>query len=178
MPHSSSWERRGKICQRNNSADTKVSEEVEGSAPASRAEILLQPAVRPWWCRLSLYSPQRSKVEQIFTLHFVEDPMPEQVDVPWRKLWPCRDTTLEQGPGRNCGPWRGAHAGAVFLAGSITPWGTHNGAVHSCRTAPCGKDPCWKSLWRTVSCELDPKMEQGKSMRRKDRQRPSTMNWL
>ncbi|GAB0179878.1 hypothetical protein GRJ2_000453100 [Grus japonensis] len=38
---------------------------------------------------------------------------------------------LEQAPGRTCGPVkRGAHAGAGFLAGLVTPWGTHARAVH------------------------------------------------
>jgi len=38
---------------------------------------------------------------------------------------------LEQAPGRTCGPvQRGAHAGAGLVAGLVTPWGTHAGAVH------------------------------------------------
>jgi len=54
---------------------------------------------------------------------------------------------LEQAPARTCGPvQRGAHTGAGFLAGLVTPWGptleqpvpeglhpmgrTHTGAVH------------------------------------------------
>ncbi|PKU46413.1 protein pxr1-like [Limosa lapponica baueri] len=35
-----------RICERNNSADTKVSEEVGGSAPDAGAEIPLQPVVK------------------------------------------------------------------------------------------------------------------------------------
>ena len=39
--------------------------------------------------------------------------------------------TLEQAPGRTCGPVeRGAHTRAGLLAGLVTPWGT----------------PCWSSL--------------------------------
>ena len=58
-------------------------------------------------------------------------------------------------------------------------WGTHAEAVYSWRTAPHGKDPCWRSswrtaahvkdlrwrsLWRTASCGWDPVLEQGKSV--------------
>jgi len=38
---------------------------------------------------------------------------------------------LGQAPGRTCGPReREAHTGAGLLAGLVTPWGTHAGAVH------------------------------------------------
>ncbi|KAK4806141.1 hypothetical protein QYF61_001064 [Mycteria americana] len=35
----------------------------------------------------------------------------------------CGEPMLEQAPGRNCGLCRGAHAGACFQAGPVTPWG-------------------------------------------------------
>ncbi|GAB0190583.1 hypothetical protein GRJ2_001523600 [Grus japonensis] len=38
--------------------------------------------------------------------------------------------TLEQAPGRTCGPVeRGTYSRAGLLAGVVTPWGTHVGAV-------------------------------------------------
>jgi len=36
----------------------------------------------------------------------------------------------EKCPGRTWGPWRGAHAGAGFLAVPVTPWGTLIGKVN------------------------------------------------
>jgi len=37
---------------------------------------------------------------------------------------------MEQTPARTCGPVeRGAHIGAGFLAGLVTPWRTHAGAA-------------------------------------------------
>jgi len=39
---------------------------------------------------------------------------------------------LKQTPGRTCLPMEsGAHTGAGFLAGLVTPQGTHAGAVYS-----------------------------------------------
>ena len=56
-----------------------------------------------------------------------------------RRLWPCGEPALEQGPGRTCGPVeRRAHTGAGLLAGleQSVPEGLHSmeganaGAVH------------------------------------------------
>ncbi|KAK4818645.1 hypothetical protein QYF61_016616 [Mycteria americana] len=61
-------ERGVRICERNNSADTKVSEEGgEGGAPRVTAEIPLQP--------MEVHSGADIHLQP------VEDPMPEQVDV-------------------------------------------------------------------------------------------------
>ncbi|KAJ7407845.1 hypothetical protein BTVI_61719 [Pitangus sulphuratus] len=82
-----------RICERNNSADTKVSEgAVGGVAPGARAEISLQPVVR-----------------QDVSLLPMEDPTLEQVDVEavtlgeahagagsWQDLWSHGRTPLEQ----------------------------------------------------------------------------------
>ncbi|KAJ7402002.1 hypothetical protein BTVI_90403 [Pitangus sulphuratus] len=58
-------ERRVRICERNNSADTKASEEEgEGSAPGARAEIPLQPLVQPMVTQADAWSPWRSMGEQ------------------------------------------------------------------------------------------------------------------
>ena len=59
-----------RICERNNSADTKVSEEGGGGgAPGAGAEIPLQPVVK-------------TMVMQVAAMQPMEDPMLEQVDVP------------------------------------------------------------------------------------------------
>ena len=44
---------------------------------------------------------------------------------------PIGKPMLKQASGRKYGPWRGAHTGASFLAGPVTPWGTDIGTVHS-----------------------------------------------
>jgi len=62
----------------------------------------------------------------------VEDPMPEQVDVPKGGCNRHRKPTLEQDPARTCGPVeRRAHARAGLLAQLVTRWGTQTGAVCS-----------------------------------------------
>jgi len=75
---------------------------------------------------------------------------------------------------------------AGLLAGLVTPWGptleqpipeglhpmegTHAGAVNK-DLQPMGRTPHWDSWWRTVSRGRDPTLEQGRSVRRKERQR-------
>ena len=105
------------------------------------------------------------------------DPTPEQGDV-WRRLWPHGEPVLEQAPARTCGRVeRGAPTRAGLLAGLVTLWGTHAGAACSWGTAPCGRDPRWGSLWRTVGRGRDPTLEQGKGVRRKEQKRQHVMNW-
>ena len=59
-----------RICERNNSADTKVSDEGGGGGvPGAGAEVPLQPV-------------GKTMVVQISTLQPMEDPMLEQMDVP------------------------------------------------------------------------------------------------
>ena len=72
--------------------------------------------------------------------------------------------TLEQAPGRTCGPMeRGAHAGAGLLAGLVTLWEpTLEQFVKNCSL--------WEGLtlekfMETVTHESDPALEQGKSVR-------------
>ncbi|KAJ7417633.1 protein pxr1-like [Willisornis vidua] len=69
-------QRRVKMCERNCSADTKVSEERGGGgAPGTRAEIALQPM------RMNTVVRQ-AVLLQLLEIHLqpVEDPTPEQVD--------------------------------------------------------------------------------------------------
>ena len=122
-----------RICERNNSGDTKVSEEGEGrGAPGTGAEIPLQPVVktmvrqavppaahgRPRWSR---YPPAARGGP-----HAGAGGCPKDAVTPWE---------ARAGAGswqnlRTRGPMeRGAHAEARLLAGLVTPWGTHAGAV-------------------------------------------------
>lgn len=52
-----------------------------------------------------------------------------------------RKATLEQAPGKTCGPWTGAHTRADFMAGTVR-WGTHAAAVYFRRTVILGEDAC------------------------------------
>ncbi|GAB0182867.1 hypothetical protein GRJ2_000752000 [Grus japonensis] len=99
---SSSQKKGVKICERNNSADTKVSEERGGGgAPGAGAEIPLQPV-------------EKTMVRQAVALQPMEDD--GGTDIHMQSLKPME---------------RGAHARADLLAGLVTPWGTHAGAVCS-----------------------------------------------
>ena len=126
-------ERGERICERNNSADTKVSEEGGGGgAPGAGAEIPLQPVGKTMVRQAVPLHPMEVNGGADIHLQPVEDPMLEEGDVPQRRLWPRGKPALEQAAGKTCGPMeRGAHAGAGLLAGLVTPWGTHAGAVCS-----------------------------------------------
>jgi len=104
-----------RICERNNSADTKVSEEGGGGgAPGAGAEIPLQPVVKIMMRQAVALQPMKVHGGADIHLQPVENPTPEQV------------------PGRTCGLMeRGAQARAGLLAGLVTLWGTHAGAACS-----------------------------------------------
>lgn len=71
-----------KICERNNSIETKVKEEGgEGDAPGARAEIILQFKENTMVMNIVPLQPMEDHLEQISTLHPVEDSKPEQEDV-------------------------------------------------------------------------------------------------
>jgi len=58
----------------------------------------------------------------------MEDPTSEQA----KEAAPGSEPILGKAPGRTCDPMEsGARARADFLAGLMTPWETHAGAVHS-----------------------------------------------
>ena len=66
---------------------------------------------------------------------------------------------LEQVPGRTCGPVeRRAHAGAGLLAGLVTLWGTHAGAVSE-ELQPVGRTHIREV--HGLCCQRDPTAEQG-----------------
>jgi len=105
-----------RICERNNSADTKVREEGGGGgARDARAESFpLQPM-------------EKTLVRQAVPLQPME--VHGGADI---HLQPMEDPMLEQAPDSTCGPFeRGAHAGAGLMAGLVTLWGTHAGAACS-----------------------------------------------
>ncbi|GAB0207745.1 AN1-type zinc finger protein 5-like [Grus japonensis] len=81
--HNCSWMRGVRICERNNSADTKVSEDRRGgSAPHARAEIPLQPMEKTMERQAVPLQPMEDDGGADIHLQPVEDPTPEQVDVP------------------------------------------------------------------------------------------------
>lgn len=121
-----------RICERNNPEDPKVSEEqVKAGVPGARAEIPLPSA-------------EKTMVMQAVLKQPMEDPTPQQEEMPWRKLQP-----VEQSPcwnsfsGRNCGLLR-------TLAGADHSWGTAYHREYPCwcrsrRTVAHEKDWCWRS---------------------------------
>lgn len=157
-----------RICERNNTEDTKVSVEGEGgTGPGSRAETSLQPMVTQ--IALLLWRTPR-----------------------WSRLYPeGRYYLMECLHGKwllvgAVAPWRGVHARAGLLTGPFFLWVTHTGAVSSWRTAhheknthwsssqttePHGKVSCWRKPWRTVSYGKDSILEQGNNVRKKDQQK-------
>lgn len=66
------------------------------------------------------WSPWRSTVEQIPTLQSLEDPTPEQIDMPSQKLQPMDSLCLRGLLMGNCLPLKGAHIVAGFLAVFVT----------------------------------------------------------
>ena len=104
-----------RICERNNSADTKVSEEGGGGgAPGAGAEIPLQPVGKTMVRQAVPLHPMEVNGGADIHLQPVEDPMLEEGDVPQRRLWPRGKPALEQAACKTCGTMeRGAHTGAV-----------------------------------------------------------------
>jgi len=79
-------EREVRIRERNNSADTKVSEEGGGGgAPGTGAEIPLQPMEKTMVRQAVPLQPVEVHSGVDTHLQPMEDPMPEQVDA-WRRL--------------------------------------------------------------------------------------------
>ena len=70
-----------RICERNNSADTKVSEEGgAGGAPGAGAEIPLQPVVKTMVKQAVPLQPMKVDGGADTHLQPMEDPKPEQVN--------------------------------------------------------------------------------------------------
>ena len=116
---------------------------------------------------LQTWKPGKKEGEEAFQV-------PEQVDAQWR-LSPHGEPVLEQAPGRTCDPTGDPHWSSLFLK-DCTLWEASTlGSLW--RAAACGKDPYWRCLWWSASCGTDPMLEQGKSVRRKEKQRQGVMNW-
>ena len=134
-----------KICERNNSADTKVSEEgAREDAPVARAEVPLQPTDKTVVRQVVPLQPMEVHGGAAIHLQPMEDPMLEQVDA----------------PRGGCDPMgRGAHAEASLLAGLLTPW----------------EDLMLQKFMEDCLLWWDLMLEQGKRVRRKERQRQCVM---
>jgi len=112
-------ERGVRICERNNSAVTKVSEGGGGGAPGTTAEIPLQ-------------SVMKTMVRQAVSLQPVEEHGEE--DIP---LQPMEDPTLVQvdAPEGSCDPVE-SPCWSMLLAGPVDPW----------REKPTLEQVCWQGL--------------------------------
>jgi len=69
-----------RLCERNNSADTKVSQEGGGGAPGIRAEIPLQPVEQTMVRQAVPLQPMEVHGGADLHLQPMEDPTLEQVD--------------------------------------------------------------------------------------------------
>ncbi|GAB0209072.1 epimerase family protein SDR39U1 [Grus japonensis] len=109
-------------CERNNFADTKVSEEGGGGgAPGTRAKIPLQPMEKTMVKQAGPLQPMEVDGGADIHLQPMEDSTLEQVEAPEGDCDPMgspRWSRLLAGP---VDPWR-AHTGAGLLAGPVTPW--------------------------------------------------------
>ncbi|GAB0188319.1 hypothetical protein GRJ2_001297200 [Grus japonensis] len=112
-------ERGARICERNNSADTKVSEGGGGGAPGARAEIPLQPMEKTVVRQAVPLQPMQDDGGADIHLQLMEDPTPEQVDA----------------PKGSCDPG-GSLCWSRLLAGPVAPW----------REEPTPEQVCWQDL--------------------------------
>lgn len=137
--------------------------------PQQPREKTMAKQVMPW-------SPQSISVEQISTLKIKEDLMPQRVNVPQKKLHLReRSCWISFWQDMKCSPGRGAHTGAGFLTGILTPWGNEPSIIHSLKTATHGMDPCWGST--TMESHERDYMEQGNSVMKKVLKKWSVMSW-
>ena len=80
MLHNSNWDTEVRICERNNLADPKVSEEGGGGdAPGAGAEIPLQPVVKTMVRQAVPLQPMEVHSGADIHLQPMEDPTLEQV---------------------------------------------------------------------------------------------------
>lgn len=129
----------GKKRERKNSADTQVSEGKTGSTPGARAEI----PCNQWGSTFPSCS--------------TEHPHCSPWAPPCPGRWRCLEDAVwgepmqKEAPGRGYTPWRGAHAGAGFLARPVTLW------VSTLeQSIPEDLQPLWKDHMGTVHEELSP----------------------
>jgi len=108
-----------RICERNNSADTKVSEGGGGGAPSTRSEVPLQPVEQTMVRQAVPLQPMEVHGGADIHLQLMEDPTPEQVDVPEGGSDPV-----------------GSLCWSRLLAGPVAPW----------REEPMLEQVCWQGL--------------------------------
>ena len=157
-------EKGGRQCERNNSADTKVTAEGgRGGAWDARAGCFPLQLMTKTMVRQLI--PLQSMVEQISTCS------------PWKELHARAGWCLKEA----VTPWGAPCWSNLFLRdctrGRDPRWG------RSWRAAARGKDSRVRSLCRTLSRERDPRLEQGQRvrsppLRRKERPSQRVMNWL
>jgi len=113
-------ERGVRTCEKNDSADTKVSEEVGGGdAPGAGAEIALHPMEKTMVRQADPLQPMEVHSAADTHLQPREDPTPEQVDV----------------PKGGCDPV-GSLCWSRLLAGPVAPW----------REEPMLQQVCWQGV--------------------------------
>ncbi|GAB0204350.1 epimerase family protein SDR39U1 [Grus japonensis] len=100
-------ERGVRRCERNNSADTQVSEEEGGGgAPGARAEILLQPMEKIMVRQAVPLQPMEVHGGADIHLQPREDPTPEQVEAPEGGCDPVGSPCWSRVLARPVAPWR------------------------------------------------------------------------
>lgn len=106
---------------------------------------------------------ERTMVEQ--TVHW-------NIDAFW-SLWRTPHQKRKMWPEQSWSLWT-AHAETCFLTGGDK----YSEVICSLKTVPYGTDPCWNSLWKTVTLGKNPTLKQWESVNRNEWQRQHIMNWL
>lgn len=120
----------------------------QGWRKKRREEVHLTPEQRfP-----SSMSPWKTTVSQTSTMQAMDNPTPEQMEIPQRKLWlteSSKRSRLWAGP---FNLWRGAHTKVDFLAGSVscevlTPEQCVYEGLHASEWGAGKKYYKWSSAW-------------------------------
>ncbi|GAB0207488.1 hypothetical protein GRJ2_003214500 [Grus japonensis] len=174
-----SWRRKVSIFERNNYADTKVSEEGEGGgAPGAGEKIPLQPVVKSAVMQVVPLQPMEVHGGADIHLQPVKDPTLEQMDMPkgdcdpvgtsswtrsWQDLWSSGGPTLEQSVPEGLHPmekdtWKGSMLEQFVKNCSLWDGRTLEKFVEDCLP--------WVGLHNAA----------GKRVRRKEQKRKCVMN--
>jgi len=151
-----------------------------GGAPGTRAEIPLQPIVKTMVTQVVPLQPMDDHGGADVHTASCGGPHAGACGYALKAITACREPTLGQAPVRNCGPWRGAHEEAGFLAGTVVCEGPMLEYSIS-EGLYLWKGPMLEqflkncSSW-TVSCGRGPMPEQEKKVRRKEWQRLSIID--
>lgn len=122
------WERRVRKMWEKQLLQTRKPMKKQREEVLQASESRDSPALFPFMGKNLLekvvpWSPWSTMLEQMCTLQSMEDPMPEQVDVYWRKLHLMEIPHRRRLLASTMALWRGAHVGAGFLAGTVVPEG-------------------------------------------------------